>query len=117
MEDLIARIEKSKQKVKDFADLLDSIESLEDKKKALWKEIYGNAINDRENAYILFNEAYSCMTNTAAEHISVGPILNKYLERMTRSNEQIIKLADLIAKAEDRAARIDPDDLFSKITE
>lgn len=117
MEDLIARIEKSKQKVEDFAELLDSIESLEDKKKALWKEIYANAINDRENAYILFNEAYTSMASTAtAEHISVGPILNKYLERMNKSNEQLLKLADLIAKAEERSSRIDPDDLFSKIT-
>ena len=117
MEDLIERIEKSKQKVKDFADLLDSIESMEGKKKALWKEIYENAINDRENAYILFNEAYSSMTNTAAEHISVGPILNKYLERMNKSNEQLLKLADLIARAEEQCSKIDPDDLFSKITE
>ena len=116
MEDLIARIEKSKQKVRDFADLLDSIESVEGKKKALWKEIYENAINDRENAFILFNEAYSGMTNTSAEHISVGPILNKYLERMNKSNEQLLKLADLIAKAEENSAKIDPDDLFSKIT-
>ena len=117
MEDLLKRIEKSKQKIKDFADLLDSIESVQDKKKALWKEIYENALTDRENAYILFNEAYSSMTNTAAEHISVGPILNKYLERMNKSNEQLLKLADLIAKAEEQSAKIDPDDVFSKITE
>ena len=117
MEDLLERLEKSKLKVKEFGDLLDSIESLEDKKKHLWKEIYENAINDRENAYILFNEAYTSMTNTAAEHISLGPILNKYLERMSKSNEQLLKLADLIAKAEERSSKIDPDDLFSKITE
>ena len=116
MEDLIERLEKSKKKIKDFSDLLDSIESMEGKKKALWKEIYENAINDRENAFILFNEAYSSMTNTAAEHISLGPILNKYLERMNKSNEQLLKLADLIAKAEEQSAKIDPDDLFSKIT-
>jgi len=117
MEDLIKRLEKSKKKIKDFADLLDSIESVKDKRKALWKEIYENAITDRENAYVLFHEAYSAMTNTAAEHISVGPILNKYLERMNRSNEQLLKLADLISKAEEQASKIDPEDIFSKITE
>jgi hypothetical protein len=117
MNDLLERLEKSKKKVKEFSDLLDSIESMEGKKKALWKEIYENAINDRENAFILFNEAYSAMMNTAAEHISLGPVLNKYLERMNKSNEQLLKLADLIAKAEERSAKIDPDDLFSKITE
>ena len=117
MEDLIERIERSKKKVKEFSDLLDSIDSLEDKKKALWKEIYENAINDRENAYILFNEAYSSMTNTTAEHISTGPILSKYLERMAKSNEQLLKLADLIAKAEEQSSKIDPEDIFSKIND
>jgi len=117
MEDLIERIERSKTKVKEFSDLLDSIESVEGKKKALWKEIYENAINDRENAYILFNEAYTSMTNTTAEHISTGPILSKYLERMSKSNEQLLKLADLIAKAEEHSTKIDPEDLFSKIND
>ena len=117
MEKILERLEKSKQKVKEFSDLLDSIESMEGKKKALWKEIYENAINDRENAFILFNEAYSSMMNTTAEHISIGPVLNKYLERMNKSNEQLLKLADLIARAEEQSSKIDPDDLFSKIKE
>jgi hypothetical protein len=51
------------------------------------------------------------------EHITIGPILAKYLERMNRSNEQLLKLADLIAKAEEQSTRIDPDDIFSKIQE
>lgn len=117
MEDLLERIEKSKKKVKDFADLLDSIDSMEDKKKALWKEIYENAITDRENAYILFHEAYQGMQQTAAEHISLGPVLNKYLERMNKSNEQLLKLCDLIVKAEEKSSRIDPEDIFSKISD
>lgn len=117
MQDLIKRIEKSKKKIEEFSELLDSIESIEDKKKALWKEIYENSITDRENAYVLFHEAYSVMSNTAAEHISVGPILNKYLERMGKSNEQLLKLADLIAKAEEQSSKIDLDDVFSKIKE
>ena len=114
--EVLERVEKSKQKVKEFSDLLDSIDSLQDKKKALWKEIYENALSDRENAFILFNEAYRSMSSTAAEHISVGPILNKYLERMNKANDQLIKLAELLSKAEEQSSKIDPDDLFSKIT-
>ncbi len=38
------------ERVKTFSTLLDSIESLSDKKKALWKEIYANACIDRHNA-------------------------------------------------------------------
>ena len=37
---ILERIEKTKEKVKQFSELLDSIDSLEDKKKSLWKEIY-----------------------------------------------------------------------------
>ena len=55
------------------------------------------------------------MSNAASEHISVGPILNKYLERMNKSNEQLIKLAELLSKAEEQSGKIDPEDLFSKI--
>jgi hypothetical protein len=39
----------------------------------------------------------------------------KYLERMCKSNEQILKLADLISKEETKSAKIDADDMFSAI--
>ena len=42
--------EAKEQKIKNFADILDNINSLEDKKKMLWKEIYENAIEDREKS-------------------------------------------------------------------
>ena len=34
---------------------------------------------------------------------------------MNKSNDQLIKLAELIAKEEERADTVDPDDIFSKI--
>ena len=46
---------------------------------------------------------------------SVGPTLSKYLERMNKSNDQLIKLAELIAKEEERSDSVDPDDIFKKI--
>ena len=116
-EELLSRAEEKEKKVKIFGEILDVLNSTEDKKKALWKEIYENAITDRENAYILFHEAYSSMLNSSTEHISVGPILNKYLERMNKSNDQLLKLAELISKAEQESSKINPDDLFSKIKE
>ena len=78
-EDLLSRAEEKEKKVKIFSEILDTLDSTEDKKKALWKEIYENSITDRENAYILFHEAYSNMLNSSTEHVTVGPILNKYL--------------------------------------
>ena len=105
------------QKIKQFSELLDAITTTEDKKKALWKEIYENAISDRQNAFLLFHEAYSSMQNSIAEHIAVGPMLNKYIERMSKSNEQLIKLAELVADAEVQNSKIDPEDVFSKISD
>jgi len=103
------------EKSSKFSDLLDSLQSTENKKKMLWKDIYNNAITDRLNAFMLFTGIYTTMGNSTTDHISVGSTLSKYLERMNKSNDQLIKLAELIAKEEERSSSIDPDDIFSKI--
>ena len=48
--------------------------------------------------------------------MQVGSIMAKYLERMCKSNEQILKLAELISREEAKAAKIDPDDMFAEIS-
>ena len=88
----------------------------EDKKKLLWKEIYENALNDRENAYVLFTDLLQQSQGNAANHAMFGPIMSKYLERMSKSNDQILRLAELIAKAEEASSAINPDDIFDKIS-
>jgi len=103
------------KKTEQFGALLGSIENLEDKKKHLWREIYENAIVDRMNAYMLFTDVYSTMTGDKADHVTLGPMMAKYIERMNKANDQLLKLADLIAKEEDRASQIVPDDLFAQI--
>ena len=108
-------LRKTDVKVKDFTDLLETLDTSDDKKKLLWKEIYQNAIIDRQNAGILFTDAYKSMQPGVTEHVTLGPTLAKYIERMCKSNEQILRLAELIAKAEARSAQVDPDDIFSKI--
>ena len=107
--------EAKEERIKNFADILDNIDSLEDKKKMLWKEIYENALEDREKAKMLFNDAYISMSGGVNEHMNIGAIMSKYLERMTRSNDQILKLAELIAKEEEKAETISEDDIFGKI--
>ena len=113
--DILEKLERTKGKVDQFSDLLDSLESTEDKKKLLWKEIYENAITDRENASMLFTDIYTQMQSGISDHMQVGGTLAKYLERMNKSNEQLLKLAELLAKAEEKASKIDPEDLFSRI--
>ncbi len=107
--------EAKEERIKNFADILNNIDSIEDKKKMLWKEIYENALEDREKAKMLFNDAYISMTGGVNEHMNIGAIMSKYLERMTRSNDQILKLAELIAKEEEKSEAISEDDIFGKI--
>ena len=115
IDDLMKKFSNSDKKVKEFSDLLDALENTKDKKKMLWREIYENAVVDRENAGMLFTDAYTQMQSGTAEHVTLGSTMSKYLERMNKSNDQILRLAELISKEAEKAARIDPDDLFSQI--
>jgi len=116
IEKLIDKHHNIQSKVEGFGDVLNILENTHDKKKMLWKEIYQNAITDRENASILFTDAFKQMSAGTTEHITLGPTLSKYLERMCKSNEQILRLAELIAKAEERSASLDTDQLFEEIS-
>lgn len=111
----IDKFEDKNKKIKNFSDILDNIDSLKDKKKLLWKEIYENAVVDRENAKMLFSDAYLNLTGALSDHANVGSVIAKYLERMCRSNDQILKLAELIAKEEEKSERVTPDDIFNQI--
>ena len=112
---MVDKLSETERRIEDFSDLLDSIESSANKKKMLWKEIYQNAVTDRENAHVLFLDAWKQMGKGTAEHVTLGPTMAKYLERMCKSNEQILRLAELIAKAQDTEEKIDPNELFEKI--
>ena len=117
-EKLLEKVEKAEKKenqIRNFSDILNNIDSLEDKKKMLWKEIYENSLEDRERAKMLFNDAYISMQGGVNEHMNIGGVMSKYLERMCRSNDQILKLAELISKEEEKSETISEDDIFSKI--
>lgn len=103
------------EKVRDFSGLLDQIEGLSDKKKKLWKEIYENAVYDRQNAYTLFVKLVKIVEDKSTEHAVHGKSLSSYIEKMSKSNDQLIRLAELIAKAEKVSDEIDPDEMFSRI--
>ena len=112
----IKKAKKQKTKIEKFSDLLDGLEGTEDKKKMLWKEAYENALYDRENANILLTDLLMQVKGSVPLHTSLGSIMTKYLERMSKSNDQILKLAELIAKEQEKD-EISPDDIFNKITE
>ena len=99
----------------DFEILLDETKNLDEKKKILWKQIYRNAVEDRSTASVLFENAFKTMGQSSTDHISMGSTLVKYLEKMSKSNQQLLELSALISKDEEDNSKIDPDDLFAKI--
>ncbi len=114
--DSLDRVKSVSKKVEAFKELLDNLEEIDDKKKILWKEIYDNAVNDRNMADMLFTDSWQRMNGSnPLTHEVVGSTMSKYLERMCKSNEQILRLAELIHKAEDKSSKINPDDLFDQI--
>jgi len=104
-------------KIKSFIKLLDSINTIDNKKKVLWKEIYQNSIEDREKAKILFDNAFLSMTNGAMDHMNIGGTMAKYIERMSKSNDQILKLVELIAQEEEKLENMPDEEIFNKINE
>tara|TARA_Y100000592_G_C5256335_1_gene215194 strand:- start:16 stop:366 length:351 start_codon:yes stop_codon:yes gene_type:complete len=108
---------KTEEKIENFADLLESLSKTEDKKKLLWKESYQNALDDRENAHILLVDLMKVSMNNSTNHLQFGTLMSKYLERMSKSNDQILKLAELVAKEQEENETISDDEIFSKIAD
>lgn len=102
-------------KLKNFDRLLDEIENLTEKKKQLWKEIYENAIRDRQNAYITLSQLLKISRDKSTELATHGRTIASMLERMSKSNDQLIRLAELIAKAESPKDAMSADDVFDRI--
>ena len=85
-----------------FSDLLNSIDSVDDRLKLLWKQIYENALIDRRNAYIVWTDLFMAVHGNPEQHVIHGDHLAKYMERMEKANVQLLKLAELVHKAKDK---------------
>lgn len=105
----------TEKKLEEFGDLLDTLNNSEDKKKLLWKEAYQNAIEDRQVANILVNDLLLVIPGSGANHATHGILMTKYMERMSKCNDQILKLAELIAKEQAKENQVSPDDIFSQM--
>jgi hypothetical protein len=103
------------KKIKEFSELLDALKSTEDKKKLLWKDAYQNAVEDRETAGLLLTDLVLQCHGSQTNHLQFGVLMSKYLERMSKSNDQILKLAELIAKENEKSETISEDDIFNQI--
>ena len=117
IENLLEKNRKTEKKVESFSNALKDMTGVESQKTTLWVEIYDNATNDRTTASALFTQAFMLLGSSNSDHVSLGPTLVKYLERMSKSNEQLLALAQIIAKEVERKSTIDSDDIFSQIEE
>jgi hypothetical protein len=102
-------------KLHEFNDLLTTINNVDEKKRRLWKEIYENAIIDRQNSYVIFTRLSDICQHKSTEHAVHGRTITACIERMSRANEQLIKLAELIAKSVETSEAIDVGNLYAKI--
>ncbi len=116
IEKALDRVSKKEDKINQFSDLLDALENTQDKKKMLWREAYQNAVEDRESASILFTDLMMQSTNNSTQHLQFGVLMTKYLERMSKCNDQILRLVELISKEEEKSI-MSADDIFDKIGE
>ena len=101
-------------KIKNFSDLLKSIKNMDDKKKALWREIYENAVTDRQNSFAMFYSLSKIVEDKSIEYGVHARSLSSFLERMAKANDQLIKLAQLIADEQRRAENINSDDIYNQ---
>ena len=86
-------------------------------KEEIWTEIYENAFQDREKASMLVTNLWKEITADPEKHALYGITIAKYLESMSKSNDQLVKLAELMQKSGEGVEDVglDLDDVYSKI--
>jgi thymidylate synthase len=111
----VENLNKLEKKLNSFKEILENLEFVDDQMKALWVEIYKNSTYDREEANKLYQNLYVEIQNNPTNHAVYGIQVTKYLERMCKSNDQLIKLAEMIIKREEKATEIDANSIFDSI--
>jgi len=107
-------------KIVSFKKMLDDIVTLEDKRKTLWLDVYTNALQDRDNALNMYRQLSGFVASDPQQHALHGPNIAKYLERMSKANDQLLKLAELVAAAIDKDAEdkaVTSDQLYDMFAE
>lgn len=100
---------------KKFSDILDRIEDVPSQQKTLWLEIYANAVEDRARARSMFDVLVETCKSTSGELAVHGATIAKFLERMSRANDQLGKLSELISLVKEKNDKIDIDDAYNAI--
>ena len=111
-DDAVAAINNQDAKIKDFSELLTKIEGLNDKQRRLLLEIYSNAIEDRNNAHIMFGKLVDIVGDHSTEHAVHGRTIVQYIERMGKANDQLMKLSEMLRSIDNGDGENDPNDIY-----
>ena len=79
-----------------------------------------NIENDRKITRELLDDVVRYMSKDEARHKEVGMTASKYVETLQRSNEQLVKVASLIQKNQDKSVGLtneDKEEIFNLIQE
>ena len=86
--------------------------------KDIIKEAIDNIREDRETTRELLDDAMRYLSQDVSRHRDIGQTLAKYMETLQRSNEQLVKVAALIQKNQQKDTGLseeDKNELFSII--
>jgi len=89
----------------------------------LYDQVYKNAIDDRVKATELYDDLAQAIMGVPENHATQGIIIAKYLERISRSTDQLIKVLEIkqsaaIAASKNKATELsdeEREELFSEI--
>lgn len=79
-----------------------------------------NIENDRKITRELLDDVVRYMSKDETRHREVGLTASKYVETLQRSNEQLVKVASLIQKNQDKSVGLtseDKEEIFNLIQE
>lgn len=81
------------------------------------EEAVENIRSDREITRELLDDAIKWLSKDESRHQNIGITLSKYVETLQRSNEQLVKVAGLMAKNEGSGDLTDSDmeDIYKMI--
>ena len=64
---------------------------------------------------MLYTDLYREVKGNPGNHTVHGTNMSKYLERMCKSNDQLLRLAEIVERTARTEIEINPDDVFEKI--
>jgi hypothetical protein len=82
------------------------------------EEAIENIRSDREITRELLDDAIKWLSKDESRHQQVGIVMSKYVETLQRSNEQLVKVVNLMAKTDKSSGLTaeDKEDLFNMIS-